>query len=276
MSFWQNNAPRSPAPSSGWKPTARKIPLGCSAMTQAFMENLQLEGALLPELVFTRPIAQEQLDPQELKRFIESALAGAAPEEAGRKTELAGNLVNCVLMGSGKLGLPQKEAEELLGTSLLVVVHCNSVDNVAPIIPAAPCLAIVVAAMRAGLPNWSLEEVATLLKRFRIQERPRLFAALSDQIQRGSFSKSARDLVASTAFTALENISLWGGASRGRAATWARRSFLLARDFTDTALEEPGWIEDPTALGLARESQEVGLQLDRLDDHGPDESVMEQ
>lgn len=54
------------------------------------MENLQLEGALLPELVFTRPIAQEQLDPQELKRFI---------EEAGRKTELAGNLVNCVLMG---------------------------------------------------------------------------------------------------------------------------------------------------------------------------------
>ena len=61
-----------------------------SAMTQAFMENLQLEGALLPELVFTRPIAQEQLDPQELKRFI---------EEAGRKTELAGNLVNCVLMG---------------------------------------------------------------------------------------------------------------------------------------------------------------------------------
>ena len=265
MSFWQNNAPRSPAPSSGWKPTARKIPLGCSAMTQAFMENLQLEGALLPELVFTRPIAQEQLEPRHLP-----------PEEAGRKTELAGNLVNCVLMGSGKLGLPQKEAEELLGTSLLVVVHCNSVDNVAPIIPAAPCLAIVVAAMRAGLPNWSLEEVATLLKRFRIQERPRLFAALSDQIQRGSFSKSARDLVASTAFTALENISLWGGASRGRAATWARRSFLLARDFTDTALEEPGWIEDPTALGLARESQEVGLQLDRLDDHGPDESVMEQ
>ena len=118
--------------------------------------------------------------------------------------------------------------------------------------------------------------MATLLKRFRIQERPRLFAALSDQIQRGSFSKSARDLVASTAFTALENISLWGGASRGRAATWARRSFLLARDFTDTALEEPGWIEDPTALGLARESQEVGLQLDRLDDLGPDESVMEQ
>ena len=44
-------------------------------MTQAFMENLQLEGALLPELVFTRPIAQEQLDPLELKRFIESALA---------------------------------------------------------------------------------------------------------------------------------------------------------------------------------------------------------
>ena len=130
--------------------------LGCSAMTQAFMENLQLEGALLPELVFTRPIAQEQLDPQELKRFIESALAELAlplpqhPEEAGRKTELAGNLVNCVLMGSGKLRLPQKEAEELLGTSLLAVVHCNSVDNVVPIIPAAPCLAIVVAAMRAG------------------------------------------------------------------------------------------------------------------------------
>ena len=106
MSFWQNNAPRSPAPHPGWKPTARKIPLG-SAMTQAFMENLQLEGALLPELVFTRPIAQEQLDPQELKRFIESALAELAlplprhlpPEEAGRKTELAGNLVNCVLMG---------------------------------------------------------------------------------------------------------------------------------------------------------------------------------
>ena len=75
--------------------------MGCSAMTQAFMENLQLEGALLPELVFTRPIAQE------LKRFIESALAELAlplprhlpPEEAGRKTELAGNLVNCVLMG---------------------------------------------------------------------------------------------------------------------------------------------------------------------------------
>ena len=112
------------------------------------MENLQLEDALLPELVFTRPIAQEQLDPQELKRFIESALAELAlplpqhPEEAGRKTELAGNLVNCVLMGSGKLRLPQKEAEELLGTSLL--------DNVVPIIPAAPCLAIVVAAMRAG------------------------------------------------------------------------------------------------------------------------------
>ena len=97
--------------------------MGCSAMTQAFMENLQL--------VFT---------------------------------ELAGNLVNCVLMGSGKLRLPQKEAEELLGTSLLAVVHCNSVDNVVPIIPAAPCLAIVVAAMRAGLPNWSLEEVATLLR----------------------------------------------------------------------------------------------------------------
>ena len=145
MSFWQNNAPRSPAPHPGWKPTARKIPLG-SAMTQAFMENLQLEGALLPELVFTRPIAQEQLDPQELKRFIESALAELAlplprhlpPEEAGRKTELAGNLVNCVLMGSGKLRLPHP------------------------------------------------------VKRFRIQERPRLFAALSDQIQRGSFSKSAR------------------------------------------------------------------------------------
>ena len=52
------------SPPSGWKPTARKIPLGCSAMTQAFMENLQLEGALLPELVFTRPIAQEQLNPR--------------------------------------------------------------------------------------------------------------------------------------------------------------------------------------------------------------------
>lgn len=67
----------------------------------------------------------------------------------------------------------------------------------------------------------------------------------------------------------------WRTSASG-AATWARRSFLLARDFTDTALEEPGWIEDPTALGLARESQEVGLQLDRLDDLGPDESVMEQ
>ena len=75
------------SPTHRWKPTARKIPLGCSAMTQAFMENLQLEGALLPELVFTRPIAQEQLDPQELKRFIESALPTPAPSPRGGRQE---------------------------------------------------------------------------------------------------------------------------------------------------------------------------------------------
>lgn len=251
----------------------RPGPRARPSQAQEVFGGLESRGLLLFQVIFAKTPALPSGAPEDMASWVRDALAGlesplprqVSQESAENLTRSSVELVAVIITHGPNINQDAEELHSWLGQALLAVAQASSFKSVGPILPLYAVLGMMAAAAEAMLPGWSLEEFAGLVEsRFRCHEQPLSFPYMVGRVLRGEDSKTARDLLATMSLTLLEDIALDGGAARGKAASWAKKSICLAHDLSLQAVQEPGWLRDPIAPLLIGEFRQARRFMNKL------------
>ena len=273
MSFFTDITERMEPAEAAWLPRGVPAPECAPAKLKKFLEGLEGRGLFLLQVVFAKtPVLPSEV-PEDMARWVRDALTGlesplprqVSQETAESLTKSSVELVAVIVTHGPNINQDAEELLSWLGQALVAVAQASSFKSVGPILPLYAVLGMMAAAAEAMLPCWSLEEFAGLVEsRFRCHEQPLSFPYMVGRVLRGEDSKTARDLLATMSLTLLEDIALDGGAARGKAAAWAKKTICLAHDLSLQAVQEPGWLKDPIAPLLIGEFRQARSFMNKL------------
>ena len=272
MSFFTDVTTRLTPITPTWMPRATPVPEEAPVKISKFMECLESKGLYLLQTLFTQ-IPELPADPEDLVETVETWVSeinlplarNVSQEEAETYTKQSIHLTATLVMCSDKLNKNPDVIYGWLGHALLGLAHACTFRSVGPIIPPATIMGMMESAVDTDLPGWTLEDFANLVEnRVRVHEQPLCFPDMARRILRGEASKAARDLVVPMALTVIDDIAVEGRASRGRAASWARKTICVAHDLSLQAVQEPGWLRDPIAPLVIPDFRQTRKFMNRL------------
>ena len=273
MSFFTDITKRMEPAEAAWLPRGVPAPECAPAKLKKFLEGLEGRGLFLLQVVFAKTPVLPSEAPEDMARWVRDALTRlesplprqVSQETAESLTKSSVELVAVIITHGPNINQDAEELLSWLGQALVAVAQASSFKSVGPILPLYAVLGMMAAAAEAMLPYWSLEECAGLVEsRFRCHEQPLSFPYMAGRVLRGEDSETARSLLATMSLTLLEDIALDGGAARGKAASWARKSICLAHDLSLQAVQEPGWLRDPIAPLLIGEFRQARHFMNQL------------